>query len=867
AAHAPFMAKFVLFGKRVSLFESRIRVFCMTDDKEDKTLEHQEHFVEIAKSRDVEVLENKDIFMEFAGNLVPVLQSGEQPKLGFKAFKENRSAFTMRLRDPDEEPVGRIIFMSDSKVAKGEPTQIPLCTLNLVLPKDILPDRDSQSDLLSLDIDNSFLHHGGISKPDTIHRADFRLSDICNLLDEDWVKLASELDIAPSDIALIKEEYPNNNPQQAMIMFRLWLRQKANKATDDFQNQNSTDKDLTDTISDYLLVKKDQKSGKSIENQLDNRAVSPNANQEVLEEITQQLNNLQSTPRLKIDKNANTPPPSPAEFHFDKEANFVNQVYLTKGTSSPQEEILTSTPLKSGKDSVDIIIDPIAILKKNVNDTLTFLHQERNDFLPQEDIIIPSRKDDHISKDIDLSSINLRSQKKTTDELKTAAENEVNDVIQEAENVVNDLKSDVENGISIVNDEIKGKVEKIKDAVEEKTDSFRETGDSLLDEYKNTTEDSLDNLESLKDDSISNAQEKSEEAFRFLENEISSPLTPLKDNLRDTATFVQREIDSILYDEPIKIVNFSQEIEPPNSPKSSIPVAKPRQKIEKEKDIDLLFSYDGRESVSPTDEDLLSKIPIKGGKVKTIKKHSKDPLKEFVKLSQDVNWDDSEENITEKIVKNVTADPIIRTTSTRITTETVPEKIKSKIPVLHTETLSPTEITERYEISPRSKIPILKTETTRITSPETTYVERTIISPTQVIETTVVSPGSKISTKSSTIDSDSDDDSPRTPPLKGILKKTSIRTVGSSSGSDVALHEEGAELSESETEDLYHQDQPQYTETVAEEIDPITGAKITRTVRTVSQIVTSPGGRSEEEMRQSMQNVLDQFMSEERIPH
>lgn len=52
------MAKFVVFAKRVSTIEARIRVFCMTDDKEDKTLEHQEHFTEIAKSRDVEV---KDI--------------------------------------------------------------------------------------------------------------------------------------------------------------------------------------------------------------------------------------------------------------------------------------------------------------------------------------------------------------------------------------------------------------------------------------------------------------------------------------------------------------------------------------------------------------------------------------------------------------------------------------------------------------------------------------------------------------------------------------------------------------------------------------------------------------------------------------
>lgn len=38
--------------------------------------------------------------MEFAGNLVPILQSGDQPTLGFKAFRENRLAFNMRLRDP-----------------------------------------------------------------------------------------------------------------------------------------------------------------------------------------------------------------------------------------------------------------------------------------------------------------------------------------------------------------------------------------------------------------------------------------------------------------------------------------------------------------------------------------------------------------------------------------------------------------------------------------------------------------------------------------------------------------------------------------------------------------------------------------------
>ena len=48
-------SRFVIFSKRHEVLEARLRVFCMTDDKEDKTLECQEHFVEVAKSRDVEV--------------------------------------------------------------------------------------------------------------------------------------------------------------------------------------------------------------------------------------------------------------------------------------------------------------------------------------------------------------------------------------------------------------------------------------------------------------------------------------------------------------------------------------------------------------------------------------------------------------------------------------------------------------------------------------------------------------------------------------------------------------------------------------------------------------------------------------------
>ena len=50
AITVPFMAKFVVFAKRQAELESRLRVFCMTDDKMDKTLESQVGFIVLLAS-------------------------------------------------------------------------------------------------------------------------------------------------------------------------------------------------------------------------------------------------------------------------------------------------------------------------------------------------------------------------------------------------------------------------------------------------------------------------------------------------------------------------------------------------------------------------------------------------------------------------------------------------------------------------------------------------------------------------------------------------------------------------------------------------------------------------------------------------
>ncbi|XP_069374492.1 ankyrin-2b isoform X4 [Paralichthys olivaceus] len=129
----PYMAKFVIFAKTHDPIEARLRCFCMTDDKIDKTLEQQENFTEVARSRDVEVLEGKPIYADCFGNLVPLTKSGQHHLFSFFAFKENRLALFIKIRDNTQEPCGRLSFMKEPRNYRSL-TQNAICNLNITLP-------------------------------------------------------------------------------------------------------------------------------------------------------------------------------------------------------------------------------------------------------------------------------------------------------------------------------------------------------------------------------------------------------------------------------------------------------------------------------------------------------------------------------------------------------------------------------------------------------------------------------------------------------------------------------------------------------------------------------------------------------------
>uniref|UniRef100_A0A671Y6U4 Ankyrin 2 n=1 Tax=Sparus aurata TaxID=8175 RepID=A0A671Y6U4_SPAAU len=183
----PYMAKFVIFAKTHDPIEARLRCFCMTDDKIDKTLEQQENFTEVARSRDVEVLEGKPIYADCFGNLVPLTKSGQHHLFSFFAFKENRLALFIKIRDNTQEPCGRLSFMKEPRNYRSL-TQNAICNLNITLPshcKESDSDQEQEEEVKVATTETSVLKSELIREPDL-------LSDVSEMK-QDLIKMTAIL--------------------------------------------------------------------------------------------------------------------------------------------------------------------------------------------------------------------------------------------------------------------------------------------------------------------------------------------------------------------------------------------------------------------------------------------------------------------------------------------------------------------------------------------------------------------------------------------------------------------------------------------------------------------------------------------------
>ncbi|XP_015744587.1 ankyrin-3 isoform X20 [Python bivittatus] len=240
----PYMAKFVIFAKTNDAVESNLRCFCMTDDKVDKTLEQQENFEEVARSKDIEVLEGKPIYVDCYGNLAPLTKGGQQLVFNFYAFKENRLPFSIKIRDTSQEPCGRLSFLKEPKTTKGLP-QTAVCNLNITLPahkKETESDQDDETEKtdrrqnfvsLALRKRYSYLTEPGMSPQSPCERTDIRMAIVADHLGLSWTELARELNFSVDEINQIRVENPNSLIAQSFMLLKKWVTRDGKNATTD----------------------------------------------------------------------------------------------------------------------------------------------------------------------------------------------------------------------------------------------------------------------------------------------------------------------------------------------------------------------------------------------------------------------------------------------------------------------------------------------------------------------------------------------------------------------------------------------------------------------------------------------------------
>ncbi|XP_044035118.1 ankyrin-3-like isoform X46 [Siniperca chuatsi] len=231
----PYMAKFVVFAKMNDPVESRLRCFCMTDDKVDKTLEQQENFEEVARSKDIEVLEGRPIYVDCYGNLAPLTKGSQQLVFNFYAFKENRLPFCVKVRDPSQEPCGRLTFLKECKTIKGLP-QTAVCNLNITLPavkKTEKPERRHTFASLALRKRYSYLAEPALSPQSPCERTDLRMAIVADHLGLSWTELARELEFSVDEINFIRVENPNSLTAQSFTLLKKWVHRDGKNATTD----------------------------------------------------------------------------------------------------------------------------------------------------------------------------------------------------------------------------------------------------------------------------------------------------------------------------------------------------------------------------------------------------------------------------------------------------------------------------------------------------------------------------------------------------------------------------------------------------------------------------------------------------------
>uniref|UniRef100_A0A8C2ZP38 Ankyrin 1 n=1 Tax=Cyclopterus lumpus TaxID=8103 RepID=A0A8C2ZP38_CYCLU len=234
----PYMAKFVVFAKMNELREGRLRCYCMTDDKMDKTLEQHENFTEVARSRDIEVMEGMPLHLECSGNLVPVRKATQQPRcFSFQAFRDNRLPVSVKVWFYSYRCSFSCMFFVTHLLLQQ------LCLHATYACTVGSEDRRRTLTPLALRERYSALNEPalGMSRvpfQDCVHYNSMKQVKLCEYflqfrdlhLLNFYTELARELQLSVDDINKIRVENPNSLLEQSSALLNLWATREGKRA-------------------------------------------------------------------------------------------------------------------------------------------------------------------------------------------------------------------------------------------------------------------------------------------------------------------------------------------------------------------------------------------------------------------------------------------------------------------------------------------------------------------------------------------------------------------------------------------------------------------------------------------------------------
>ncbi|CAG4962422.1 unnamed protein product [Colias eurytheme] len=534
----PFEVRIVVLGKRLDALEGRLLVLYITDRYAYETLLQQEHYTEIAHSTSVRFLDGKEVFLEFSGNLVPVTKSGSQPLFTFEAFKDNRVEFTVRVKHHEESPSGRIYFMNEPKVAKGEQSQTPACVLDVQLPERIAP-RAAKSQLDCLNLDQSGFdalkdelsfhwgdHNHSIGPPSlpTHHETSPQLNGHDKTIANGNVKFTTKDadDVKPKvqvngdsvhvDSNKVKATFDSDEDKTPMNTLEKGKKKSeggflgglADKVKNVFSH--SEEKEDSKESSPKLEPKPEPKPRES-KDKSPPKPVPRIINEDLLEKVDDMFKDLKVKPHVRIDEDAN------------------NEVYLTKliidDGDSPSikektEEVYeqyenmqpVETPLRSKKTDPFQFYDDCCkgLYKKGEKhsheETSTLADRIENvNFTVHETIQEIADRAENESKDV------LDKLYKEKDNLKQKTSEVQDDVSKNGDNFKHDLV--------IVEETLKKNVhdgeDKLKDAIKEKSDKVADTTQNIENDVDNLTSDvrtqataEIENIKTTAQDIVNN---------------------------------------------------------------------------------------------------------------------------------------------------------------------------------------------------------------------------------------------------------------------------------------------------------------------------------------------------------------------------